>query len=456
VYAQAPNPGTADYSTPTSQAPVVLGPFGIFVPGPNPVPPFAGTITNFEGFAEATLIAGQYAGLGVTFTQDDGGTPMIDNKSFLFAFESSSGVGVLTGSTTGGAPFPTVAGLVADFSPAVSKAGAFLTDTGPLGTYTITIFDGGGALIDTIIVAAADFPDISHPACDGSPPYDGTGCGVWVGFDTGVNNIAKIQFGPSSTSGDAFAMDDLVFASTPPDVLEPKLDAVEVKLDELKPEVVDLKAEVTDLKAETVDIRNQQTVIQAQNNDIKAEMIDVKAEITDSKAEIVDISVTVVETKAELIDVKAEMVDVKAELTDVKAELTDAKAEIADISDKVEFKVDFELEQALLTCSCTPSLYLPEPGGKLDRALALLNAQIENLEDVLDPDVESRLPRAQCYVDVAAELRDEGAFKRSCLALGSATQLLDGHLGGDEESTIGHGQLCLKVNDCKDLGEDDD
>jgi hypothetical protein len=436
-----------------------VGPFGIFVPGPSPVPPFAGTTIDFEGFAESTLIAAQYAGSGVTFTQDDGGTPMIDNKSLLFAYETGSGVGVLTGSATGGST-ETTAGLVADFSPPVSKAGAFMSDTAPLGSYTVTIFDSGGVVIDTVVLVAADFPSIPgypspDPSCDSSPPFDGTGCGVWVGFDTGTNNIARIQIGRSTASGDAFAIDDLVFAEAA-EVLEPKLDAIEVKLDELKPEVVDLKAEVTDvkaevadLKAETVDIRNQQNVIQAQNADIKAEMVDVKAEITDSKAEIVDIAVTVVDTKAELIDVKAELVD-------VKAELTDAKAEIADISDSLEFKIDFELEQALLTCGCTPSLYLPEPGGKIDRALALLNAQIDNLEDVLDPDVESKLPWAQCYVDVAAALRNEGAFKQSCLALGSATQLLDGHLPGDDDSSIGLGQLCLKVKECKDFGDDDD
>jgi uncharacterized protein involved in exopolysaccharide biosynthesis len=85
-------------------------------------------------------------------------------------------------------------------------------------------------------------------------PAAGTGCGVWVGFDTGTNNIARIQIGRSTASGDAFAIDDLVFAEAA-EVLEPKLDAIEVKLDELKPEVVDLKAEVTDVKAEVADLK---------------------------------------------------------------------------------------------------------------------------------------------------------------------------------------------------------
>ena len=41
------------------------------------------------------------------------------------------------------------------------------------------------------------------------------GCGVFVGFDAGSNLIGKIQFGPSSASGDSFSIDDLRFESDP-------------------------------------------------------------------------------------------------------------------------------------------------------------------------------------------------------------------------------------------------
>ena len=75
----------------------VVGPFGIFVPGPSPVPPFTGTTVDFEGFAEGTPIVGQYSGLGVTFTQDDLTPPMIDNHPTLFGYGSSSGVGLSPG-----------------------------------------------------------------------------------------------------------------------------------------------------------------------------------------------------------------------------------------------------------------------------------------------------------------------------------------------------------------------
>jgi hypothetical protein len=188
----------------------VVGPFGIFVPGPSPVPPFSGSMVDFEGFAEGTAIVGQYSGLGVTFTQDDLTAPMIDNHPTLFAYGSSSGVGLLTGSAVP-APSPTVAGLVANFTRPVGRVGAYMTDTAPLGTYTVTAFNGVGGVIDTVTVFGTDFPGVSGPPCP-LFPAPATGCGVFVGFNTGVSNIASIQFGPSSAFGDAFAIDDLVFA----------------------------------------------------------------------------------------------------------------------------------------------------------------------------------------------------------------------------------------------------
>ena len=180
---------------------------GILISGPSPVAPFAGTVINFEGFAEGTLISNQFSGLGVTFTQNDGGTPMIDNLPALFGYGPGSGTGMLTGSTTGGAPFPTVAGLVGVFSSPVSMAGAFMSDTSPLGDYTISAFGSGGGLLESFIVTGGAFP-----ACGTVFPTT-PGCGVFVGFNRPQGDIARIQFGPSGVFGDAFAIDDFRFAS---------------------------------------------------------------------------------------------------------------------------------------------------------------------------------------------------------------------------------------------------
>ncbi len=68
----------------------------------SPVPTLTGPAIDFEGFVEGTLIDTQFA--GVTFGQDDGGRPQIDNSPFLFGYIQSSGEAVLTGSTEGGAP----------------------------------------------------------------------------------------------------------------------------------------------------------------------------------------------------------------------------------------------------------------------------------------------------------------------------------------------------------------
>jgi hypothetical protein len=180
----------------------------ILVAGPSPVAPFGGTVIDFEGLAEGTLIDTEYSGMGVTFTQDDGGTPMIDNLPALFGYGPGSGTGMLTGSTTGGAQFPTVAGLVAEFSTPQAQVGAFLSDAAPLGDYTISAFGAGGVLLESFVVAGASFPN-----CGTSFPV-APGCGVFAGFDRVTADILSVQWGPSAAFGDSFAIDDVRFTGS--------------------------------------------------------------------------------------------------------------------------------------------------------------------------------------------------------------------------------------------------
>src|SRR5437867_5776240 len=113
-----------------------------------------GTLITFEGQAEGTLISNQFS--GVTFSQPDVGRPMIDtydNEGWLLGYGASSGSAVLTGSTEGGAEFPTIAGIIATFSSPVSSVEVFLSDTAPLGNYTISAFGAGGMLLESFAVA---------------------------------------------------------------------------------------------------------------------------------------------------------------------------------------------------------------------------------------------------------------------------------------------------------------
>lgn len=155
---------------------------------------------DFEGFADGTLLgAGVYP--GVTFGQPDGGLPQIDNHPFLFGYVQSSGVGVLTGSMTGGAPFPTVAGLTATFSTPQSSVEAFFSDYAPLGDYTAAIYGTGHTLLESLTIPAGSLPTTPTP-----------GSGLYVGFSLGSAMIESVQYGPSGAYGDAFAIDDLRFA----------------------------------------------------------------------------------------------------------------------------------------------------------------------------------------------------------------------------------------------------
>jgi PEP-CTERM motif-containing protein len=142
-----------------------------------------GAIT-FEGLGEGTLVPSLG---GVNFGQDDGGTPMIDNQPFLFGYDASSGTAVLTGSTTGGAPFPTVAGLTLTPVGPVSAIEFHLGDTSPLGVYTIQAFGAGNVLLESFAVTPGNF----------------------VGF-TGLAGIVMVTV-DSSVFNDAFAIDDVRF-----------------------------------------------------------------------------------------------------------------------------------------------------------------------------------------------------------------------------------------------------
>jgi hypothetical protein len=147
-------------------------------------------LADFEGKAEGLLIDTQYA--GVTFSQPDGGKPQIDNSPFLFAYQASSGTGVLTGSTSGGAQFPTIAGMIATFAAPVSGVEAFMSDTSPLGNYTVSIFGAGNVLLESLVFGGATI----NP-------------GAYIGFTRPAADIFAVQFGPGSVSNDAFAIDDL-------------------------------------------------------------------------------------------------------------------------------------------------------------------------------------------------------------------------------------------------------
>lgn len=162
----------------------------------SPVSLLSGSLIDFEGRAEAELIDTQFP--PVTFSQFTfgGGRPQIDNAPFMFAYGASSGVAVLTGSLEGGHPFPTVAGIQMTFSTTMSDVELFFSDTVPLGSYLVQAFDSGSALLESILISFVD---------------SGTPMSLFAGFDRGAGDIASVRVGPSSSSGDAFAIDDVRF-----------------------------------------------------------------------------------------------------------------------------------------------------------------------------------------------------------------------------------------------------
>lgn len=158
------------------------------------------TVIDFEGRSEGDFIDTQFS--GITFTQDVGGRPMIDNSPFLYGYYAFSGVGVLTGSMEGGDPYPTIAGLVAKFDTPQNAAGAYISDWGPLGDYPITAYRPDGSVLETFTVTGGEVA--------GAP-----GSALFVGFKYDTAEIGSIQFGRSTVFGDAFGIDDFQYTGIP-------------------------------------------------------------------------------------------------------------------------------------------------------------------------------------------------------------------------------------------------
>ena len=174
-----------------------------------------GTLIDFEGWADGTIISDQYS--GVTFSQTPSGSPEINNYPWLYGYGSSSGDGVLTGSTEGGNEFETIAGLIATFTAAKTGVQIFLSDTSPLGDYPITIYGSDGSVLDTFTVLQSQTLPPGYTG--GSFPAPGTNPlpGIFVGYTSSTPDIWGIQVGPSTASFDAFAVDDLRYTSNIPE-----------------------------------------------------------------------------------------------------------------------------------------------------------------------------------------------------------------------------------------------
>lgn len=206
---------------------LVLGLVVIFAVGTAMATPFqsytpvltGGTLIDFEGVPDTTLISNQYA--GVTFGQAPlAGSPQINVYStsvypngWLYGYGASSGSAVLTGSTEGGYSFPTVAGITAAFATLQSAVQVFLSDTSPLGDYTVTAFDASGNTLESLTVLQANTLPPGYSGGDFPPPGTSPLPGIFVGFQDDTADIASIQIGPSSAYADAFAIDDLRYGT---------------------------------------------------------------------------------------------------------------------------------------------------------------------------------------------------------------------------------------------------
>jgi hypothetical protein len=173
-----------------------------------------GTLIDFEGVPDGTLISNQYS--GVTFGQAPlAGRPQINVYPWLYGYGCSSGSAVLTGSTEGGYFAPTIAGITAAFATPQSNVQFFFSDTSPLGDYTVTAFDASNNPLESLTILQGNTLPPGYAGGVFPPPGTVPLPGIFAGFNRAGADIASIQIGPSSASGDSFAIDDLQYGAVP-------------------------------------------------------------------------------------------------------------------------------------------------------------------------------------------------------------------------------------------------
>jgi len=112
----------------------------------------------------------------------------------------------------------------------------------------------------------------------------------------------------------------------------------------------------------------------------------------------------------------------------LEAKADSAEAKLDGLADQIDDQTAFQIDQALLVCGCSPSLYLPEArGGMQAMALAHVRAMHTSVAASADPDEAVDLADADCYIKLAQTLANGGRHKVACMALSTAMQLLDGH-----------------------------
>lgn len=183
VLALLATPSVADAQTFQSYTPIIT----------------AGTLIDFEGLADNTPVTNQYA--GVVF----GSTTIAD------VFPTSFGYGFSSGNTalTTFASSDPISGL---FATPVSALQFFLSDTAPLGDYTLTILGSGGSLLDQLIIASGSI----LPPGYGGGFFPAPGTTPLPGLYVGALRSQADIFGfviDSSSPGDSFAIDDLRYVS---------------------------------------------------------------------------------------------------------------------------------------------------------------------------------------------------------------------------------------------------
>lgn len=249
------------------------------------------------------------------------------------------------------------------------------------------------------------------------------------------------------------------------DAIEAKADALEVKADTMGTNIQSIGATTNSISTNLVTVGYQATSIEQKIDAIEAKLdipdiIEIdetgpKLDAIEAKLDThlpveIDVDLDPLADLGMVIEDKVDSNGDKIDLLEAKADLLETKidslgGDLGGLEDEI---LNLELEQAILACNCSPTVFLPaSAGGNGERGIALVAGLLENIKITGVSDLRSRdLDRAECYMLEAQSLFDDSRYGTACEVLSGSLNIL----------SFGKSKICEKARACERRGGDDD
>jgi len=140
-------------------------------------------------------------------------------------------------------------------------------------------------------------------------------------------------------------------------------------------------------------------------------------------------------------ELAAHDVNITGEIDGNEIKIDVLQREVEELRKQLELATQIPIQQALLSCGCTPGIFLPEAsGGRFETASGLVEEWLTTVSTLGDPDLAGNLAEARRCADLAAQAEGQGRYNLACKALATSLQLLS------EPSNVGKGSKSWNPN----------